>query len=115
EQNQKRREVARRYLSEIKNEKIILPYYDNSENHVFHLFVIRIENRQHLQEYLLKNNIETLIHYPIAPHKQKAMAAYNHLSLPITEKIHNEVLSIPISPVLTDQEVTYIINILNNY
>lgn len=114
-QNQKRREVANRYLSEIKNEKIILPYYDNSENHVFHLFVIRTENRQHLQEYLLKNDIETLIHYPIAPHKQKAMKDFSYLSLPITEKIHNEVLSIPISPVLTDQEVTYIINILNNY
>lgn len=114
-QNEKRREVARRYLSEIKNEKIILPYYDNSENHVFHLFVIRTENRQHLKEYLLQNNIETLIHYPIAPHKQKAMKYFSHLSLPITEKIHNEVLSIPISPVLTDEEVTTVINVLNNY
>lgn len=114
-QNEKRREIAKRYLSEIKNEKIILPYYDNSENHVFHLFVIRTENREELQQYLLKNNIETLIHYPIAPHKQKAMTAYNHLSFPITEKIHNEVLSIPISPVLTDEEVSEIIKCLNNY
>ena len=114
-QNEKRREVARKYLSEIKNEKIILPYYDNSENHVFHLFVIRTENRENLQQYLLKNNIETLIHYPIAPHKQQAMNDFSHLSFPITEKIHNEVLSIPISPILTDEEVTYIINILNNY
>lgn len=114
-QNEKRREVARKYLSEIKNEKIILPYYDNSENHVFHLFVIRTENRENLQQYLLKNNIETLIHYPIAPHKQQAMKDFSHLSLPITEKIHNEVLSIPISPVLTDEEVSEIIKCLNNY
>ena len=114
-QNQKRREVAKRYLSEIKNEKINLPFYDGSENHVFHLFVIRTENRENLQQYLLKNNIETLIHYPIAPHKQQAMNDFSHLSFPITEKIHNEVLSIPISPILTDEEVTYIINILNNY
>lgn len=114
-QNQKRREVAKRYLSEIKNEKIILPYYDNSENHVFHLFVIRTENREDLQQYLLKNNIETLIHYPIAPHKQQAMKDFSHLSLPITEKIHNQVLSIPISPVLTDEEVSTIIDVLNNY
>lgn len=113
--NQKRREVAKRYLSEIKNEKIILPYYDNSEIHVFHLFVIRTENREDLQQYLLKNNIETLIHYPIAPHKQKAMKDFSHLSLPITEQIHNQVLSIPISPVLTDEEVSVIIDVLNNY
>lgn len=114
-QNQKRREIARRYLSEIKNEKIILPFYDYSENHVFHLFVIRTENRADLQQYLLKNNIETHIHYPIAPHKQKAMKDFNHLSFPITEKIHNEVLSLPMSPVLTDDEVSKIIEAVNLY
>ncbi len=113
--NQKRREVAKRYLSEIKNPKIVLPYYNGSENHVFHLFVIRTENREKLQSYLLKNNIETLIHYPIPPHKQQAMKAFSHLSLPITEQIHNQVLSIPISPVLTDEEISKVINILNNY
>jgi len=113
--NQRRREVAKRYLSEIKNPKIVLPYYNGSENHVFHLFVIRTENREELQSYLLKNNIETLIHYPIAPHKQQAMESFWHLSFPITEQIHDQVLSIPISPVLTNEEVTTIINVLNNY
>src|SRR5690554_5770753 len=113
--NQRRREVAKRYLSEIKNPKIVLPYYNGSENHVFHLFVIRTENRQKLQSYLLKNNIETLIHYPIPPHKQQAMKAFSHLSLPITEQIHNQVLSIPISPVLTDDQISKVINVLNNY
>src|SRR5690606_30955275 len=113
--NQKRRQIAQRYLSEIRNKKIILPYYDGSENHVFHLFVIRTEDREDLRQYLLKNNIETLIHYPIAPHKQPAMRRFSPLSLPITEKIHKEVLSIPISPVLTDEEVSEVIKILNNY
>jgi len=114
-QNQRRREVAKKYVSEILNPKIILPFYDNSKNHVFHLFVIRAENRNDLQQYLLKKGIETLIHYPIAPHKQKAMQQFSHLSLPITEKIHKEVLSIPLNPVLTNQEITYIIECLNNF
>jgi dTDP-4-amino-4,6-dideoxygalactose transaminase len=113
--NEKRREVARRYLTEIKNEKIVLPYWDKSSNHVFHLFVIRTKNRQDLQEFLAQNHIQTLIHYPIPPHKQKALAAYNAYSFPITEKIHEEVLSLPISPVLTQEEVNYIIKILNQY
>ncbi len=115
QQNQRRREVAKRYLSEIKNEKITLPLYDESQNHVFHLFVIRTQNRDALQKHLSDNNIETLIHYPIAPHKQKAMKAFAHLSFPITEKIHNQVLSIPISPVISDDEVSVIIDCLNKY
>jgi len=114
-QNQCRREIAKRYLSKIRNPKIILPFYDNSENHVFHLFVIRTQKRENLQQYLLKNSIETLIHYPIAPHKQKAMKSFSHLSLPITETIHNQVLSIPLNPVLTNQEIDFIIECLNNY
>jgi dTDP-4-amino-4,6-dideoxygalactose transaminase len=113
--NAKRRAIAKRYLSEIKNDKIILPFWDFSNNHVFHLFVIRTENRDLLQEYLAKNNIQTVIHYPIPPHKQKAFSSWNHLSFPITEKIHNEVLSLPISPVLNDDEVSFVINILNQY
>ena len=110
-----RKNIAKRYLSEIKNEKIILPKVASLENHVFHLFVIRTENREELQEYLLKKNIETVIHYPIPPHKQKALKEWNSWSFPISEKIHNEVLSLPISPVLTDDEVNFVIKILNNY
>ncbi|MHC0440884.1 DegT/DnrJ/EryC1/StrS family aminotransferase [Flavobacterium sp. 3-210] len=113
--NQKRRAIAKRYLAEIKNEKIILPFWDFSHNHVFHLFVVRTQNREDLQNYLTKNNIQTVIHYPIPPHKQKAFSAWNNLSFPITEKIHNEVLSLPISPVLTETEVDFIIEILNKY
>jgi len=113
--NDKRRAIAKRYLSEIKNEKIILPFWDFSNNHVFHLFVIRTENRAALQEYLAQNDIQTVIHYPIPPHKQKAFSDWNNLSFPITEKIHDEVLSLPISPVLTDDEVGFVIEILNKY
>ncbi len=113
--NEKRRAIAKRYLSAIKNDKIILPFWDFSNNHVFHLFVIRTENRDALQQYLLQNNIQTVIHYPIPPHKQQAFLDWNNLSFPITEKIHNEVLSLPMSPVLTDDEVDFIIEILNQY
>ena len=114
-ENNVRRTIAKRYLSEIKNDKIKLPFWDFSENHVFHLFVIRTENRNELQQFLLENGIQTMIHYPIPPHKQKAFLNWNHLSFPITEKIHNEVLSLPISPVMTVDEVSFVISILNQY
>ncbi len=114
-ENQIRREIAKRYLSEIKNDKIILPFWDNSKNHVFHLFVIRTKNRSELKEYLLKNGIETMIHYPIPPHKQKALSNWNGLSFPIAEKIHDEVLSIPLNGTLTDVEINTIISTLNSY
>ena len=118
-ENDIRRHIAKRYLSEIKNDKIILPTWDFSDNHVFHLFVIRTEKREELQRYLKQNNIETIIHYPIPPHQQKAFSTdtseWNSLSFPISEKIHSEVLSLPISPVMTMDEVEYIIRILNQY
>ena len=114
-ENQFRRQIAKRYLSEIKNDKIVLPFWNESENHVFHLFVIRSINRNKLQTYLLENKIETMIHYPIPPHKQKALFSWNHLSFPITEKIHEEVLSIPMNATLTDEEIEHIITILNKY
>jgi dTDP-4-amino-4,6-dideoxygalactose transaminase len=113
--NQKRREIANRYLTEIKSDKITLPFYDGSKNHVFHLFVIRTEKRNELQEYFKENGIETLIHYPIPPHQQNALAAFNSLSFPITQIIHREVLSLPMSPVLTEEEVSRIIHVLNRY
>ena len=118
-ENKIRQSIAKRYLAEIKNEKIILPTWDLSGNHVFHLFVVRTSERDRLQSYLKQNNIETLIHYPLAPHKQKAFATetsgWSSLSYPITEKIHQEVVSLPISPVMTNEEVDYIIKILNLY
>lgn len=117
-ENNYRKAIAKRYLSEIKNDKIILPTVSlrgTKQSHVFHLFVIRTKNREDLQQYLLEKGIQTVIHYPVPPHKQKAFSTWNHLSFPITEKIHNEVLSLPISPVLTDDEVGFIISVLNQY
>lgn len=114
-ENQTRKQIAKRYLWEIKNDKIVLPFWDGSENHVFHLFIIRTSNRLKLQNYLKENGVETMIHYPIPPHKQKALYNWNHLSFPITEKIHDEVLSIPLNSTLSEEEIKHIISIINNY
>lgn len=113
--NERRRTIAKRYLSEIDNAKIKLPLYDGSLNHVFHVFVVRVEDREQFTAYLDAHGIGWLIHYPIAPHRQKALSMYGHLSLPITEAIHRTVVSIPISPVMTDVEVSEVIHILNRY
>ncbi|HLT65585.1 DegT/DnrJ/EryC1/StrS family aminotransferase [Xanthomarina gelatinilytica] len=107
--------IAKRYLTEISSEKVDLPFYDGSKNHVFHLFVVRVENRDKFVSYLKKHDIETLIHYPIPPHKQKALINFNHLSLPITEAIHKTVVSLPISPVMSNEEVTQIVKTINSY
>lgn len=113
--NLTRRTIAKRYLTEINNPKIILPFWDESENHVFHLFVIRTQNRDDLQSFLLENEIQTMIHYPIAPHQQKALSEWNHLNFPITEQIHREILSLPMSPVLTNDEVSQVIEAINKW
>lgn len=113
-ENGKRKAVAQRYLSEINNAKIILPHCD-LENHVFHLFVIRTADRNHLADYLKLKGIETLIHYPVPPHQQAALPDWNQLSFPVTEKIHREVLSIPISPVMKETEIDFVIKTLNEY
>lgn len=115
-ENSRRREIAKRYIAEIKNINITLPENPlNEAEHVWHLFVIRTKDREKLQNYLTENGVQTLIHYPIPPHKQKAYEEYNHLYFPITEKIHDEVLSLPVSPVMTDEEVSSIISIIQNF
>ncbi|MDY5615320.1 MAG: DegT/DnrJ/EryC1/StrS family aminotransferase [Helicobacter sp.] len=113
--NQQRREIAKIYRENIKNEKIVLPKPYKEESHVWHLFVIRTKNRDKLQEYLKIKGIQTLIHYPIPPHKQNAYKEWNNLSFPITEKIHKEVLSLPISPAMNKEEAFYIAQILNEF
>lgn len=113
--NQQRREIAKIYRENIKNEKIVLPKPYKEESHVWHLFVIRTKDRDKLQEYLKIKGIQTLIHYPIPPHKQKAYAEWNHLSFPITEQIHREVLSLPISPVISKEEAFCVVQALNEF
>ncbi len=113
--NMRRREIAKMYRAQINNEKITLPTAHKEEGHVWHVFVVRTDNRQAFQEYMTKNNIQTLIHYPTAPHKQRAYSEWNNYSLPITEKIHDEVISLPISPVMTDEEVKKVVEVVNGY
>jgi dTDP-4-amino-4,6-dideoxygalactose transaminase len=113
--NEKRRTIAKKYISGIKNKKITLPLYDGNEDHIFHLFVVRVQNRNTFIEHLDRNGIGHLIHYPIPPHRQQALLEFSHLSFPNAEKIHNEIISIPISPVMTAQEVESVILSLNSY
>ena len=115
-ENSKRQEIAQKYCTEIKNDKIISPNFpENNAEHVWHLFVIRTKNRKELQHYFQENGIQTLIHYPIPPHKQRAYKYWNNLSFPITENIHDEVLSLPVSPVMQDDEVAKIIEVINKF
>lgn len=111
----KRREIANYYLENIKNENIILPTIREEDHHVWHLFVIRTKQRDELQKYLLDNGIQTLIHYPIPPHKQKAYAEWSAQNYPISEQIHDEVLSLPISGVQSMESTRMIVKHLNDY
>tara|TARA_R110002072_G_scaffold108026_2_gene234656 strand:+ start:56025 stop:57125 length:1101 start_codon:yes stop_codon:yes gene_type:complete len=113
--NRRRQVIAKRYTSEITNEKISLPRYHNEGAHVYHLFVIRVENRDHFMEYLKQQQIDCLIHYPIAPHKQQALSNLSYLSFPVCEKLHTQVVSIPISPVMDDFQVDKVITTINAY
>ena len=112
---EKRRDIARAYREQIINSKIILPQINDEQSHAWHLFVIRTNKREELQQYLSLNGIQTVIHYPIPPHKQDAYKELNQLSLPISEQIHSEVISLPISPVQSMEQTNYVINILNKY
>ena len=110
-----RRECANYYIKNIKNVNISLPKVLTQKGHVWHLFVIQVDNREALEAYLKKNGIQTLIHYPIPPHKQQAYKVYNHLSFPLTEELHNKLLSIPLSPVMNKKDMEKIVNILNSF
>jgi dTDP-4-amino-4,6-dideoxygalactose transaminase len=110
-----RRKTAAYYLSNIKNKKIILPIVLEDQGHVWHLFVIRTKNRDKFQKYLLDKGVQTLIHYPIPIHHQKAYSAFKHLKLPITELVNKEIISLPLSPVNTSEELEQIVSLLNNY
>ncbi|MHA6280392.1 DegT/DnrJ/EryC1/StrS family aminotransferase [Salinimicrobium sp. CAU 1759] len=115
-ENEYRRRVAEKYIEGIHNSEIVLPVLpDNPAEHVWHLFVIKTKKRSLLQEFLHQNGVQTLIHYPIPPHKQEAYKPYNNMSYPITEAIHNEILSLPIGPLISPQEIKKIDNLLNIY
>lgn len=113
--NLRRQQIAKQYIREINNPKLVMPSCADIESHVFHLFVIQTEKREELMRYLAEKNIGCLIHYPIPPHKQEALLELRDLNLPITEKIHQQILSLPMSPVMTDVEVEYVIRCLQEY
>lgn len=111
--NKYRRKVAKYYIENIKNKKIILPNY--SEEHVYHIFAVRTENRNELQNYLKENGIETLIHYPIPPHQQVCYKGQLGENYPVSEQIHSSILSLPISQVIENEEVEKIVEVINKF
>lgn len=117
--NERRNTIARQYLNQIVNPKIILPQKIRPEvtflQNVWHLFVVRCEARDNLQNFLLTQGIDTLIHYPVPPHKQRAYPYMNNLTFPITELIHQTVLSLPISPLMEEEEVREVVDALNRW
>jgi dTDP-4-amino-4,6-dideoxygalactose transaminase len=119
--NYRRREIAQYYFKHINPSLVVLPRSNHElsiiddTSAVWHLFVIRHPKRDHLQKYLRDNEIETLVHYPIPPHKQPAYKDWNDLSFPITEEIHQEILSLPISPVMNNLEVESVVQAINNF
>ena len=113
--NRRRQQIARYYYEHISNPLITLPRLLPDENNVYHIFPILCPERDRLQQYLTAQGIQTLIHYPIPPHKQECYKEWNTMNLPVTEQIHQQELSIPISQVLTDQEVREIVGILNTF
>lgn len=115
EWNQRRREVAEIYKERIRNAFVQLPLLTTSEQHVWHLFVIRTRQREDLQKHLTNDGIGTLIHYPIPPHQQQAYREWNEQRYPVTEAMHEEVLSLPMSPTLTVNDALQVIASVNRF
>ena len=113
--NERRRVIAQRYLEGIDQPKIELQQQPCTPDHVYHLFVVRVVNRAHFEAYLTDNGVGYLIHYPVPPHQQEAYKEWRDLRFPVSEKIHQTVLSLPLSAVLTKPEVDRIICVINAY
>ena len=114
-ENDRRRQIAARYGAGIRNAALSLPVADRPESHVWHLYVVRTPDRAAFQRHLLERGVESLIHYPVPPHRQEAYPEWHAQSLPITEAIHREVLSLPLHPALTDADVDEVIAVCNEY
>jgi len=113
--NERRRNLAGIYLDNLRHPNVILPEINDWQAHVFHVFPILSENRDDLMTYLEKKGIQTLIHYPIPPHKQEAFREWNQRSYPITEKIHAQELSLPLSPQLSESAILYVCQTIQSY
>ena len=115
EDNARRKAVARKYIEGISNPLVTTPYVESFDSNVFHIFPILCPRRDDLQKYLADNGVQTIIHYPIPPHRQECYKEWNSLSFPVTEKIHREELSLPISQVISDEEVEKVIALINDF
>lgn len=115
EDNALRRQVARYYIENIKHPEIVLPKVTDWNSNVFHIFPVRSHRRNELQEYLTGNGVQTIIHYPIPPHKQECYREWNGMSFPVTEKIHDEELSLPMSPVMTEGDIRNVVDTINRW
>lgn len=115
EDNNRRKQIAKMYFEGIKNPLIKWPELKAEESNVFHIFPVFTEKRDELQDYLKENGIGTIIHYPIPPHKQACYKEWNNMNLPVTEKVHEQELSLPMSPTLTDEQVEYVIKVVNDW
>ena len=115
EDNSRRQHVAKYYYEHINNPLITMPTRLSDENNVYHIFPVLCPERDRLQQYLTENGIQTLIHYPIPPHKQECYKEWNTMNLPVTEQIHQQELSIPISQILSDDDIQQITSILNSF
>ena len=113
-ENARRKEIASLYINKVKNPKILIPNSDDRDC-VWHIFPVLCAKRDELQKYLLEHGVETQIHYPIPPHKQKCYSEWSKLSFPITEQIHAQELSIPCNQAMTQKEVDTIIDLLNQF
>lgn len=110
-----RKKVAAYYIENIKNKAVQVPVVNDWDAHVFHIFPVRSERRDELQRYLMQNDIQTIIHYPIPPHKQACYPEWNHLSFPVTEQIHAQELSLPMSPVMSPEDVKRVVEVINRF
>ncbi len=115
DENQRRNAVASRYSQEIVNARIVKPDVKTDGSQVWHLYVVRTPERERFQKYLLDNGVQTVIHYPVAPHHQPAYKEWHAMKFPVSELIHREVLSLPISPVMTGDQVSVVIKVVNAY
>lgn len=113
--NEKRRQIAWHYRTKIKNDKITLPQAYDENACVWHCFVVRVQRRDEFQKYLSDNGVQTIIHYPTPPHKQEAYKEWVKLSYPISEEIHRTIISLPISPVMSDEEVKKVVELVNGF
>lgn len=113
--NDYRREIASIYLQNIRNDKFVLPNHETINDDGWHLFVLRTRKRDDFIKYMISKGIGTEIHYPIPPHQQKVFTEWNLQSFPITEKIHSEIVSIPLNPALTENQIDYIVKTINSY